>query len=146
MKFYEEEVLSLPAGSSIEFVEKYRIYSCPVSHRNANLKKSLFMTFRNKNGGEMSTLYKLDETVILNPSDSNEIDRLGETNLKPEYIKRLKDYLTATREKWQDTDDCKYYVFSEDTIELSKKPRPKNGNQVNIAYYTLKELLQNELV
>jgi hypothetical protein len=47
---------------------------------------------------------------------------------------------------WQDLEDCKYYIFSIDhAIELPQKPRPKNGNNSFIAYYTLKELLQNEL-
>jgi hypothetical protein len=144
MKFYEEEVVSIPAGGTMKLIEKHKVYTCPISHRNADLKKSLYMTFRDKNGGEMSTLYKLVDTIIFNPDDSNEIDRLRESNINPDIIGQIEEYL---KEKdWQDNEDCKFFIFSLDgNIELPKKPRPPRNN-LGCWYYKLKDLLEKEVV
>jgi len=146
MKFYEKEVVSIPAGETIDLIEKHKVYSCRNSGIYAKIPPSLYVTFRRGNGGEMSKLYKLVDTIVFNPNDPNDVNRLKESNIETKIIKQIEGYLSDDK-AWRDNTDCKFFILSFDNnIELPKKPKPKNGNNANIAYYTLSELLQNELV
>ena len=92
----------------------------------------------------MSTLYKLVDTIIFNPDDSNDIDRLRESNISPDIIKQIEGYL---KEKdWQDNEDCIFFIFSlDENIKLHNKPKPEVSNSF-IAYYKIKDLLEKKLV
>ena len=150
MKFYEKEVVSFPAGDSergsMELIEKYMVYACPASQRNADAKRSLYITFRRGGDGkgEMSTLYKLVDTIVFNPDDQNELDRLKESDLSSDVIKRINGYI---KEKtWKDNTDSKFFIFSlNENIELPKKPKPPRNN-LGCWYYKLKDLLEKEVV
>jgi hypothetical protein len=150
MKFYEKEVVSIPAGDStsgsMELIKKYMVYACPASQRNTKVKKSLYITFR-KGGegkGEMSTLYKLVDTIVFNPDDSNELDRLKKSDLSSDVIERIMGYIKE--EKRGKSTDYQYFIFSlDENIELPKKPKPPRNN-LGFWYYKLKDLLENEVV
>ena len=80
MNYYEKEVLSIPAGKSIDFVKKHLIYECP-NTTLYNYKKSIFICFRESGGGQMDMLYKLDEIVIFDRADEDSADRLYDLDL-----------------------------------------------------------------
>ena len=72
---YEREVISIPAADTINLIYKYGIHAHPNDYNRYPYKKSLFYTFREKNG-VMTRLYELNTTVILNPNKISEIDNL----------------------------------------------------------------------
>jgi hypothetical protein len=144
MKFYEEEVLSLPAGNTAESIRKHQVYSCEDESRNTNSRDPLFMAFREKSGGAMSTLYKLEYTTTLNFKDLNAIEILKNSDVDPDYTNRIEEYIKDLgKESFGDTEH-RFYVFSRDgNIDLPKKPRPVKNNTALI-YYTLKQMLEEE--
>ena len=70
---YEREVISIPAADTISLIYKYGIHAHPNDKVRYPYKKSLFYTFREKNG-VMTKLYELNTTIILNPNKISEID------------------------------------------------------------------------
>lgn len=104
MKFYETEVLSIPAANSIERIEKFGIYECPNDKRYvAHRRKSLFMSFR-KRGSISDCLYKVSYIVNMRFGDEDAINALKKIN--PEYAERVRGYCEASlnidlqEEKW----------------------------------------------
>lgn len=145
MKYYEKEVLSIPAGSSISDVEKYNIYICP-DNKNYNYKRPLFITFRQRNGGLMKKLYKIDDIIILNPSNQNEIETLKNSTYSENVKNRILGYLNSSNYSHGHPDDERFYILSEtESIELHNNPKPMRNN-AKFTYYTLKEILTKEIV
>jgi hypothetical protein len=146
MKFYEKEVLSLPAGRTSNLIQKYQVYSCTAE--NAKYKTPLFMAFREKDGGAMSTLYKLEAGILLNPRDPDAIERLKSSDADPGHIIRIQGYIND-HPQLQDSfsnGDHLFYVFSTDcNIDLSNKPKPAK-NTTSPVYYTLKEMLEEKIL
>lgn len=148
MKFYEEEILSIPAGKTIDLIKKYHIYVCPNSN-DYSYKDALFMAFRASGGGRMEKLYKVDETIILNLSDT--LQELENFDLDATIIKRIHGYVDehlAIHEKDEriKVDEMRVYILSQhETIELPLNPRPEKSNAKH-TYYTLKEMLTMEVL
>lgn len=156
LKYYEEEVLSVSAGKTIEFIDKYKIHACPYDNAH-RYKKFIFITFRRskdeKNGyegGEMEVLYKaLDDTLILNPYNQGyeDIIRKKYSTISPEYVNRLINYINnrMNAHEFEKNMDFKFYILSEtDYIRLNNKPIPINGNNSYKVYYDLSELLSGK--
>lgn len=144
MNYYEKEVLSIPAGRSIENVEKYNIYVCP-DNKDYSYKKPLFVTFRAAKGGVMSTLYKIDDIIILNPSNESEIQSLLASTYSENIKNRIVEYIKSSNYS-ADWFDERFYILSQsDNIDLPNKPKPQRNNS-NISYYTLKEILTKKIV
>lgn len=55
MKFYEEEVISVPVGRTFDLVKKFGVYICPNTRSN-NYRNTLYMTFRRSGGIYGNTL------------------------------------------------------------------------------------------
>jgi hypothetical protein len=91
MKYYEKEVLSIPAGKSIDRVEKYTVYECP-DKLKYNYKKPLFICFREGRGGVMDSLYKIEEIVVFNPLEKSELETFKNSTLPDNWKKRILDY------------------------------------------------------
>lgn len=146
MKFYEEEVLSLPAGRTSALIQKHQVYSCEAESKNANCRTPLYMAFREKDGGAMSTLYKLEDKIQLDPKA---LEQLENSDTAPGHIKRIKGYIDALFSREPDpfpNGDHLFYVFSTDNnIDLPKKPRPFKSNTSPV-YYTLKQMLEEEIL
>ena len=145
MHYYEKEVLSIPAGKSIEFVKKHLIYECP-NTKPYNYKKSIFICFRESGGGQMDMLYKLDEIVIFDRADQDSIERLYDLDLDKRTIERLKNYVADTSHQHSSDVEKKLYILSEKkNIKLNNSPRPERNN-VKYTYYSLHEILGKEVV
>jgi hypothetical protein len=102
------------------------------------------MAFREKSGGAMSTLYKLENSITLNFKDTDVIEMLENSDIDPGHINRIKEYIKDLGQKSFGETEHRFYVFSRDgNIDLPKKPRPVKNNTA-IIYYTLKQMLEEE--
>ena len=143
MNYYEEDVLAIPAGKTLKAVQQSGIYECPtIGKRYARQRKTLFITFKGKNG-VMSRLYKLKEIVEgINLNDSSQIDVLDKM---PEFsgIKgRIATYKSLTNYPQSDFTPKRLFVLDmENQIQLPNVVRPFENNS-NWPYYSLTEMLQ----
>lgn len=138
MKYYKEEVLTVSASKSYDLIKKHKIYICPKKIRY-DYKPSLFIGFRKGNGGEIDSLYKIDEIIELNPSSSSDLENLNHSNHPNKH--RILNYLRDSK-----VDNCIHncYILNEKEIILLKnKPKPRVNN-AGPWYYTLNELLSLE--
>jgi len=152
MKFYEKEVYSIPSADwSTKAIEKLFIYECPNEGRYVIKQKPLYITFRESGGGEMKTLYKIDDIIILNPS--TDFDSFLESNSYSDKIKeRIKSYFQYMFENkiWDEnkkhTTNKQFFILSKtNNIQLEHLPKPKKNNSFR-AYYELSDILKNKIV
>ncbi len=145
MKYYEKEVLSVPAGKSLTMVQQHNIYVCPDT-KNYNYKRPLFVTFRQAKGGVMDKLYKIEDIIILNPTNPNEIQALKDSTYTDSVKTRISNYITEANYNAPIDYDERFYILSEtEGIDLPLRPRPLT-NYRKFGYYTLKGILTNEIV
>lgn len=145
MKYYEKEVLSIPAGKSLAMVQQHSIYVCPDT-KSYNYKRPLFVTFRQANGGVMNRLYKIEDIFVLNPTNQNEVQALKDSTYSDSVKTRIMNYLTAANYNTPIDYDERFYILSEtESIDLSSSPRPQRNN-AKFTYYTLKEILTKQIV
>ena len=79
MKFYNEEVMSIPAGKSYNLVKNYGIYECPINGKHYQARanaKPLYVAFRQK-GGKVTELFKVKDIIEL------DIRNYGNTYVDP---------------------------------------------------------------
>lgn len=143
MKYFEKEVLSVPAGDTFDIIEKHNIHACP-NTQSYNYKSSLFVTFRKRKGGEMKKLYGIDDVIILDPNNLSQLESIKELDLK--YIVRLLSYIEE-RKKGLGFEKAKYYRFyilsESNNITLVNCPKPPCNNPGGW-YYKLSEILSGK--
>jgi hypothetical protein len=147
MKYYEKEVLSIPAGKSLLFVEKYNIYSCPDTE-TYNYKKAIFVGFRKSGGGEMEKLYKIEDVFIMNPNNDSEMKIFQNSTYSEEIKNKINRYIESTKvEEFFESIDTNYrfYILSDKAIELPNKPRHERNN-AKFTYYSIAEVLSNKTI
>lgn len=141
MNYYEEEILSIPAGSTFAAIKGTGIYVCPNGYRDN--KKTLYIAFREGKGGVVDRLYKLNEmfeNVDLN--DQSQIAILN--NICPGIGVRIANYMKILQLQGLSCSHgvCRLYVLDIDnSIQLPNKVVPLRNN-TNRAYYSLKEFVQ----
>lgn len=129
MKHYEEEIVSIPAGNSYEAVVSSGIYECPVEYKRRNPQNPLFITFREKGGGAMNTLYKLLDVLELDLDDEASIEKVGkQLNLK-DRLDRYKSFGTPTKGVKR-----VYVLDIDDAITLPIPVTPMENNTPIINY------------
>lgn len=129
MKHYEEEIVSIPAGNSYEAVVSSGIYECPVEYKRRNPQNPLFITFREKGGGAMKTLYKLFDVLELDLDDEASIEKVGkQLNLK-DRLDRYKSFGTPTKGVKR-----VYVLDIDDAITLPIPVTPMENNTPIINY------------
>ena len=133
MKFYEKEVLSIPAGDSFDRIKECGIYECPNTQEyNKHKKRAMFFAFRGDNGGEMDYLYKVSEVIIMRFDD----ETIAALDNK-DYAERAKGYrdssnLDKTQDKWV------LFLDREKSIKLPHPCKPET-NPRGVAAYSLHE-------
>lgn len=140
MKYYEEDVLSIPAGTSIKAVEQTGIYECPISYRSH--KKSLYVTFRKSGAskGEMSRLYKLEDIYELDINDAGAIQTVD--NAVPGFFRRINLYKQIVSYPATSHDKKQVYVLDlNNTLQLPRPVRPIENNTSPV-YYPLCDFFQ----
>lgn len=137
MKHYEEEIVSIPAGNSYEAVVSSGIYECPVEYKRRNPQNPLFITFREKGGGAMKTLYKLLDVLELDLDDEASIEKVDEASIE-KVGKRLnlKDRLDRYKSFGTPTKGVKrvYVLDIDDAITLPIPVTPMENNTPIINY------------
>lgn len=141
MKYYEEEVVSIPAGNTIKGVEKYGVYACSNDKRHA-FKDSIFLTFRPR-GGKMTMLYKLEGKYIISKTDIKYIKGLEiDEGHKARIINFLKD-TDASHYKYKHPEGTVVYLL--DYLHVIKTDAHSSGQSPRgIAYYYLSDMLDEK--
>lgn len=140
MNYFEEEVLSIPAGKSIKFINKFKVHACPDT-KSYSYKHSIFLTFRGKKG-IMDTLYKIEKVFSINPHSSS----LDSEIRNLEDYDRIKGYINERKKEWKFEKESKYrfYILSTvNQISLPHLPSPAKISQ-NQRYYSLARILSGE--
>lgn len=135
MKHYEEEIVSIPAGNSYEAVVSSGIYECPVEYKKRNPQNPLFITFREKGGGAMKTLYKLLDVLELDLDDEASIEKVDEASKVGKQL-NLKDRIDRYKSIGTPTKGVKrvYVLDIDDAITLPIPVTPMENNTPIINY------------
>lgn len=127
--YYDVEVLSLPAGDTIDMVRDNNcaIYECPANgcFKARGEKKPLFMAFRERNNhGRMTHLYKIQDVLCLNLEDEIAIDSFStqtddKGNLKYKGFRdRINYYKRKNKNQSKGGDRWVFLLDVENSIEL----------------------------
>ena len=136
MKYYDEEILSIPAGVTYNAVMASGIYECPNNYKKP--KRSLFITFR-KNKGLMDRLFKLIDVVELDINDQTAIASVD--NSLPGFAARLQTYKQSL--KIPVSGNKRVYILDLDNpIILPVPVRPIENNAPPV-YYSLHEFFSD---
>ena len=141
MKYYDDEVLLIPAGKSYNKIIDSGIYECPVNGRqfkSRGEKHPLFVSFKEARK-PFTQLYKILEIFQLSLNDNNAIKSID--NLFPNYQigNRIRKYLNGST-----ISNDKKYVFILDKNHIIKLPTPVKLTKANanIQSRTLFEMFQ----
>ena len=107
MNHYSVEVMSIPAGATINGVTNCGIYECPFVNSSGNAQNvgktnfynryskqiPLYMAFRDK-GGEVRTLYKLAGIEFLDIKDQTAINAIDKEGKYTNFDQRISNYLS----------------------------------------------------
>lgn len=139
MNQHKEKVLSVPAGGTLELIVTYYIHAFPES-RSYAYQDSKYITFRQRNGGNMTTVYTINKKFHLSPTGSQLIE--GQEYLTPSEEQRVKDYIEARKAGFgfEENTNYTFMILSEtEKIELLHAPHPET-NKTGPRYYWLKDL------
>lgn len=131
---YEREIISIPAAGTIDLIYKYKIHAHPNNAKSYPYKKSLYYTFREKNGW-MKKLFTLETMINLNPHNYE----MNNINIDYEAKERLCGYIKdrSNSFKFSNEGEYKFYILGE-SLELPKAVSlPKQNNH---AYFTISEM------
>lgn len=95
MFFYDEEILSIPAGNTIKSVNKHALYECPITgkYKSRGEKHPLYVAFRHsKQNGRIEKLYKIQDIIMLDLDDTDAIDAIDSTGMYPCIKNRIEGY------------------------------------------------------
>lgn len=132
MKYYDIEVLSVPAGGTFNLVKDYGIYECPTTsnYKKRMNHKPLYMAFR-ASQGEVTTLYKISDVIemhIMGDESKTYIE-----NLPDEYRGRIEGYVGELKKRINGEDNGKglkyvFFINRDESIELPYTIKYKKNN------------------
>ena len=143
MKFYETEVLSIPAGNTIDLIEdnSIGIYECPNKQEDENKKrdghpsqkkKALYLTFRAGNGGVSRVLYKVSDVVVMKFGDTDAIEALG--HIDKDYVRRVENYKEKLPSLNIYTEKRVFFLDFDKSIKLPHPCKPETNPQSPVKY------------
>lgn len=151
MKQYDKEILSIPAGDTIEKVKSNYLYECPATEKyKARIESHpLYITFREKrNKGRMTTLYKIKDIVkIYLTADGVKKDMQEYIRFKyPEekdLIERIKNICSRQEgeDLYKEEDKALFILDRKESIELPYPVQYKNRAPQGPHYLTLSQVL-----
>lgn len=144
MNYYEREIQAIPAGMSLSAIQASGLYECPTTGKHyANQRKTLYLAFKGKNGGKMTTLYKVKE--IIEGIDLNDLSQIAVLQKIPQYAnidQQIQTYKTQTKYNPNDHNSKRLFILDIDnSIKLPNLVRPLENNS-NRPYYDIKDFLQ----
>jgi len=90
------KVLSIPAGSTHELIQEYKIYSCPHEDARYVFKPVKYITFRNAQG-EMDSIYQIEKILIIYDLEKKlELSKIGSKEVYELIRKVLKNEKEVT--------------------------------------------------
>ena len=118
MNYYDEEILSIPAGKTLDLVKKYFIYECPTTgkYKSRGEKHPLYVAFRaSGQHGRITHLYKIQDVLSFDFNDNDAISAIISTGKYPNIENRIEGYKNEV-----DPKDQKYVfiIDNNNTIEL----------------------------
>ena len=119
MNYYDIDVLSIPAGQTIEIVNKTSIYECPSTgkgYKSRGEHHPLYMAFRGTQG-RIEKLYKIEDVIVLDPNNETDVEKSGRKDKIEEYKEARK---TLPKEEDRILEGEKYFFFinKEESITL----------------------------
>jgi len=142
MKFYEKEVLSIPAREgTLRAINDCRVYECPNEGKYQIQQQPLFLTFRRSGGGEMTELYKIDDIIILDFKEDYDIF-MSDDRYTEKMKNRINKYIEIAGVPHGEK---QVFFLSETTIPLVNKPKPARNNSFR-AYYELADLFNKKIL
>lgn len=119
MNYYDIDVLSIPAGQTIEIVKETSIYECPSTgkgYKSRGEHHPLYMAFRGTQG-RIEKLYKIEDVIVLDPSNETDVEKSGRKDKIEEYKEARK---TLPKEEDRILEGEKYFFFinKEESITL----------------------------
>lgn len=143
MKFYEKEVISIPANKTIDYVEdkEVAIYECPEGRRpyTALHKKALFLAFRGRKG-VTKKLYKIEDKVVMRLDNNDALDALD--NIKAGYKERLKEYIKRAAPLRPNEEKQIFFLDLGASITLPYPALPGAQNNSNYPSYNIADFFQ----
>lgn len=124
--FYDIEVLSIPAGGTIDGVTKAGVYECPsdrAPYKSRGEHKPLFIAFRESGGGMVKKLYKVAD-LISTPISGSDYE-IAKEGIRKELVEKIEKYKEVVR--YDDENDDKYspkWVFFLDEANSIDLPYP----------------------
>ena len=144
MIFYETEVLSIPAGNTIDLIEDdaIGIYECPSEGRGygAQKKKMLFLSFRAGKSSISTVLYKVADVVRMKFGDEDAIEALA--HIDKSYTQRVKNYIAKLPTLDKDQEKRVFFLDFSKSIQLPHPCRPTPGNSGRMPQGAVKYELQ----
>lgn len=155
MHYFEEEIMTLPAGASACYVDQCGLYECPSHGKQYSArgnKKVLFLAFRKK-GGEFSKLYKIHSVLkidIGNQADIDDADNLMSPNgnqVFPNIKQCIAKYKQLAAGNPKVVLNGEKYVFLLDLTETITLPAPvkyqnSSKRNQNHEFLKLKDVLK----
>lgn len=122
--FYDIEVLSIPAGGTIDGVTKAGVYECPsdvAPYKSRGEHKPLFMAFRGEKG-KVEKLYKVEE-VISTPI-AGPVYAIAKEKLRHEFVEKIEKYKEIVKYDTENGDERFKWVFFLDEKNSIDLPLP----------------------
>ena len=152
MKFYETEVLSIPAGNTIDLIEdnSIGIYECPNKQEDENKKRdghpsqkkmALYLSFREGKGGISRFLYKVSDVVVMKFGDNDAIEALG--RIDESYVQRVKNYIEKLPSLNKDTEKRVFFLDFDKSIKLPHPCKPGAAKTQGPVNYELHEFFKS---
>lgn len=145
VQYFQEEVLSVPAGGTLHLIRAHGIHATPATQQY-NYRRALFITFRAANGGAMDELYRIEDVVVFNPMNPAELINFQNSAYPQSLITRIMNYIAAARQlngngQIAYNGTHRFYVLSTNPVRLPVTFYPRLPG-VYHTYYNLNQMIQ----
>ena len=120
MNYYDNEILSIPAGDSLAAVKDSFIYECPDSgnYKSRGEKHPLYVAFRaGKQNGRIDMLYKIQDIIRMDLENEDVVRSIAATGKYPNFQERVKECISKNG-KYKPGMKWVFVLDKESSIEL----------------------------
>lgn len=153
MNYYDEEVLTIPAGDTIKYVREpaCAIYECPIrgKYKSRGERHPLYVAFRERGRhGCITDLYKIQDILSFDLDDVDTIEVLDamEQDGKPKYpnIKSRIEYYKINNPNYSKEMKWVFIIDTENSIHLPYRVEYEDSikGMAGIAYRKLNEIIR----
>lgn len=131
--FYDIEVLSIPAGGTIDGVTKAGVYECPsdrAPYKSRGEHKPLFIAFRESGGGMVKKLYKVAD-LISTPISGSDYE-IAKEGIRKDLVEKIEKYKEVVNYDAENDDKYSpkwvFFLDEENSIVLPNRVIYKRNN------------------